>query len=275
LKKIRLEKVKNIKISINNAEFNCRVLGNGTKNIIAFHGFGQDSSAFLPLILVRPEYTVYAFDLPFHGNTTISDPSKCITPNDITDLIQKLDMLVDLDRFSLIGFSIGAKLLFPVLDQLSSRVDTVWLLAPDGIKLNNWYQIATSTYFMRGIFRSLLNKPNTVKRFANGLNRLWLIDNRTLKFALSSINSEVNRGRIADCWIYLRKLKVNDKVLAEKVNRNKIEIYFALGEKDTIISKGTISPLRKKIDHSKTIILDAGHQNLIGNFAEWFAKNSN
>ncbi len=273
LKNIHLEKDKNIKISLANAEFNCRVLGNGTKNIIAFHGFGQDGSAFLPLIFDQSDYKIYSFDLPFHGNTTISDPSVYLTSNDVISLIEKLVSIAGINRFSLLGFSMGAKLLFPVLYQFNSQIDQVWLLAPDGIKQNIWYQIATSTNIMRGIFRWLLQKKNGLNTIASGLERIKIIDKKTLKFALSSLNSHTNRERIVDSWIYLRKLKLNSKEIARKVNNVAIEIYFIIGDKDTIISKKAIKPLTKKINDPKTIVLDSEHHNLIGNFAAWKKKN--
>ena len=65
LKDITSNPEKIIKINITNGEYCCRVLGNGGKNVIAFHGFGQDGSAFLPVAIKNPSFTIYSFDLPF------------------------------------------------------------------------------------------------------------------------------------------------------------------------------------------------------------------
>ena len=96
-----------ININTDNAKFNCRVLGNGTKNAIAFHGFGQDGNAFLPVAIQNPGYTIYSFDLPFHGYTKIDNPSLCLSGKDVAELVQKLMVHTGIEKFSLLGFSMG------------------------------------------------------------------------------------------------------------------------------------------------------------------------
>ena len=90
MKDFHLRQKKDIKIIITNAEFNCKVLGNGAKNIIAFHGFGQDGNSFLPIVSKNPEYTIYSIDLPFHGETIIHNSSLCLRHLEVIELVQKL-----------------------------------------------------------------------------------------------------------------------------------------------------------------------------------------
>jgi hypothetical protein len=40
----------------------------------------------------------------------------------------------------MIGFSIGAKLVFPLIRGLAAQITEVTLIAPDGIKENIWYR---------------------------------------------------------------------------------------------------------------------------------------
>ena len=260
---------KRIKITITNAEFNCRVLGNGAKNVIAFHGFGQDGNSFFPLAIKHPEYTIYSVDLPFHGETIIQDPSHCLTNREVKELIQKLLDLFAIDRFSLLGFSIGAKLLFPVLERFYSQVDKVWLLAPDGIKLNFWYSVATGTHLMRYLFRNLLNNPQLLNRLGNGIQALHLIDKKTLSFSLKSINDKKKRKQVFYIWTYFRKLNLNPDRLSKVLNKSNILVLFILGEKDNIIPKSKIEPLFGKLNNSKIVTLSCGHYNLIEYFEDW------
>ena len=194
---------KDIKIIITNAEFNCKVLGHGVKNIIAFHGFGQDGNSFLPLVSKNPEYTIYSIELPFHGETIIHNPSISIAHWDVIELVEKLINLLSKEKFSLIGFSIGAKLLFPVIEKFYSRIENVWLLAPDGITPNFWYRMATGTHLMRQLFRFCLNYYQIIKRLGYGLQFMHLVDEGTLSFILKSTNSRENREQVYNIWIFL------------------------------------------------------------------------
>ncbi|HEY5824200.1 MAG TPA: hypothetical protein VIT44_07545, partial [Cyclobacteriaceae bacterium] len=45
--------------------------GSGPKSLLLFHGFGQDHRSFDDLtIVLAGEYTLYSFDLFFHGESS-------------------------------------------------------------------------------------------------------------------------------------------------------------------------------------------------------------
>ena len=273
-KNFHLKQQKDIKIAITNAEFNCKVLGDGAKSIIAFHGFGQDGNSFLPLASKNPEYTIYSIDLPFHGRTIIHDPSICIAHREVIELAGKLIELFSLEKFSLIGFSIGGKLIFPVIEKFSSQIENVWLLAPDGIKPLFWYRVATETYLTRQIFRVLLKNYEIIKRLGYGLRSMHLIDKGTLSFILKATNSREKRDRVCYIWISLRKLELNLDKVSEMLNESDISVFFVLGENDKIIPKSNIEPLVNRTKNSKTITLSCAHQNIIECFADWSSGKS-
>lgn len=262
LKITHLEKSKNIKISINNAEFYCRVLGNGQKKIIAFHGFRQDGNAFSLFAANNPDYTFYCFDLPFHGNTKISDHNTCLTDGDIVSMVSKLADKTGINHFSLIGFSIGAKLIYPIVRQLSEKTDAVYLIAPDGIKLNFWYRTATSTSLMRRIFQFLLQKPDRLRKIIILLHTLHITDKKTMKFVLNSVNSKAAGERVFKTWIYLRNLKPDINKLTKQIERDKVKVIFFIGAFDKLIPKDDILRLSTRLSDTKTIIEECGHQSL-------------
>jgi pimeloyl-ACP methyl ester carboxylesterase len=269
-----LQHQKDFKILITNAEFNCKVLGNGPINIIAFHGFGQNANAYLPCAIQNPEYTIFSFDLPYHGDTIIQKSSYCLSPYDVTELIQKLLNTRAIERFSLMAFSIGSKLLFPILEKYPARIEKVWLLAPDGIKLNSWYRAATGSQLMRNIFKRALKKYRLLKGLGNILKSMHIVDESTLLFAMKSINTEKKREQVYAVWTYLRELKLNIEEVSNKLNQSNIPIYFIMGERDKIIKPSKVEPLLQKLQNSKTISLSCGHQRLIEYFADWNSKNS-
>jgi pimeloyl-ACP methyl ester carboxylesterase len=263
-----LEKSKNIKIKLKNAEFNCRVLGNGHKKIIAFHGVRQDGNAFSLFAVNNPVYTFYCFDLPFHGGTKISDHTKCLSDRDIISLVSKLSDMTGMNLFSLIGFSIGAKLIYPIVSHFSEKTEAVWLIAPDGIKLNPWYRTATSSSLMRSIFQYLLQKPDRLNQLVHFLHRMHITDKKTMKFVLNSVNSKTSGERIYKTWIYLRNLKPDINKLTEQIERDNVKVIFFMGAFDKLIPKDYILPLSTRISDTKTIIKACGHTNLFRQVAQ-------
>ncbi len=262
-----------LKITLNNGEYNCRVLGNGIKNIIAFHGFGQDGNAFLPFIKRNPGFTIYAIDLPFHGNTRIQEVSVCLSPHEIGELIQKLIEQTFIERFSLLGFSIGSRLVFPILKELHGQIEGIWLLAPDGIRINFWYRLATGTGIMRYIFRKTLRDSEGLEKMGKWLQALGILDHRTMLFAIKSIETKEKREQVYETWNYLRRLRIASDEISSLVNNHDIPIWFVLGNHDKIITKSGIEPLYSKVLNSKIIELECGHQNLIEHFAGWYESN--
>ena len=95
-------------IDLGDIALNYRVLGNGHRKLIAFHGFGQNCNAFLPLSDKDLGFTIYSIDLPFHGNTRLNKNLDYLNKDVIVALIDRLIHLESLLTFSLIGFSIGA-----------------------------------------------------------------------------------------------------------------------------------------------------------------------
>jgi len=273
LKDIHSNPDKIIKISITNAEYSCRVLGNGEKNVIAFHGFGQVGNAFLPVSNKNPYFTIYSFDLPFHGRTIVYDPSRCFPPSESIELIQKLIDLKKIDQFSLLGFSIGSKLIYPVLDRFHANIENVWLLAPDGIKINFWYQIAIGSRLTRFFFQRLLNNYQLLKRIGKGMLSINIIDRETLSFSLKSINTPEKRVQVFQIWTYIRRIELISEKAIINLNQSKVNFYFVMGKRDKIIPRSKIELFAKKISNSKIIILACGHQGIIKLFADWSCRN--
>lgn len=250
------------------------VIGNGKKKFIAFHGFGQDGNAFSPLVSNNSDVTIYSFDLPYHGKTIIHDPINTISNEEIQDVVQQLMKRTSIDKFSLLGFSIGVKLLFPVLSKFYTNINEVWLLAPDGIKKNFWYSVATESRPMRFLFRQILNYPTVMNRAGHLLQSIGIVDQQTLLIAVKSIATQKKRDQVYHTWTYLRKLEFSLNELVKILNAEKIPVYFVIGKTDKVIDKSSITSFHQKLINSTVIELSSGHQNLVIKFGDWYSKHS-
>ena len=259
---------KSLKISINNGDFACRVYGNGNKKIIAFHGFGQSSASFSSLIKNQPEYTVYSFDLPFHGETILSGTTQSLSNEDVTDLIAQLIGRNSIEKFTLVSFSIGARLASPVIESYHQKIDTIWLLAPDGIPDNIWYRIATANKLTRSFFYLLMKNPKPIVQLTNACASLRLIHENIAKLVSRSMDSKEKSLQVYHTWISLRKLSMSQRILLSLGSK----LNFVLGEQDKIIKQSSVEALKQKIKDTRLHVLPCGHRGMIKNFANWLIE---
>ena len=109
------------------------LLGSGPRILLAFHGIGQDgASCFAPsLQSLGSHYTIYAFDLPFHGANGDA-PFEVITKTDWKECIQSFLSQNNVTRFDITGFSIGGRFALATLQAFPQNIDNAFLIAPDG-----------------------------------------------------------------------------------------------------------------------------------------------
>ena len=256
-----------LKIKLHNGEFNYITLGNGPATMIAFHGFGQDGMAFSPLAEALPGYTLYSVELPFHGKTSIFDPSSPMTPPDIAALVTELQKSMDFGAFSVAGFSIGARMVSPVVQLFAGQVEKVFLIAPDGITESKMYFFATCNKLTRALFRTALRMPRLMAAIVRATKMTGLIDRKTAKLVRNSLRSREKSMQIYYTWTYLRKLRIATDDLAALVNDNRIRVFFVVAKYDKVIKPRYIRPLADKITNKEIITLPCGHYELIEAFA--------
>lgn len=235
--------------------------------MIAFHGFGQDGSAFEPLAEAFPEFTFCSIDLPFHGKTVILNPDNPLTATEIVELISGLKKAMGFERFSITGFSLGARIACSVLHHFASEIDTALLIAPDGITESFWYWLATHDKPSRKVFYYVLNNPWILSGIINAGKKTGLIDKKTAKLVSTSLKTHEKSMQIYYSWTYFRKLKSDCNTLAYKLNRHGIGIKFIMARYDRVIPLKFIKPLTEKLDNPEVLILQCGHYDLINQFA--------
>lgn len=257
--------------SNNNGKLHCRVLGKGEKKVVAFHGFGQDGNVFKSLDRNQSKYTIYSFDLPFHGNTEIHDAAKCLSEDHVIAAIDELIQSENIQSFSLISFSMGAKLSFPVIQRFKQQIDCAWFLAPDGISNNFWYVAATKYRLMRRVFRVTMKKPQFLIKVGKTFMALNLMDKKTWLFVERILDSEVQRKRVYNTWVNLKCLGAISSKAKETFDGLK-KVVFVVGEKDKVINSRIIQRTQQSIEQATLLLLPCGHHKLINCFSDWIKK---
>ena len=137
-------------LSYKNSTLSYRKSGHGNKALLLFHGFGQHHQAFAALSdKLAPYFTLYAFDLFFHGNSQWNEGEQPLEKVMWKDILTKFLDEHNIGKFSVLGFSLGGKFALVSLELFPAQVEQIILLAPDGVKTSFWYSLATYPLLLR------------------------------------------------------------------------------------------------------------------------------
>lgn len=247
--------------------------GDGPENLLLFHGFGQDRSVFNPLInQVGSRYTCYSFDLFFHGEDSIAQPSAPILPEEWDALLSAFLDQENIQRFSLAGFSIGARLVISAITRFAPRLNTVYLIAPEGISINIWYRLATSTTPGRYLFSKFVRRPKYFFKAATTAENVGLLPRKVAQFAKKLMESAPKRNRVYATWLAMSKLKTDRDTLLTALNMHSVRVVVFLGKRDRIIPiKPVLNFIRRLEKKAEVYMIDSAHITMVRTVSHSFA----
>jgi pimeloyl-ACP methyl ester carboxylesterase len=242
-----------------------RVYGTGSRPLLAFHGFGRTGEDFR--IFERElgqKFTIYSFDLPYHGggkvDAAIVNPA--FSKNDLKELIEKFCAEKNINRFSVMGYSLGGKIALSALEVFKGRIENIYLLAPDGLKVNPFYFMGTRTWIGRWLFRSIIKNPQPLLALGNFLEKAKLINPRLNYFVRYHMDTEPKRQKVYDVWILFRKLVPDLKEITSTINENNITLRMFFGKYDNVILPELANKILPKLKNKKDVlhVLECGHR---------------
>lgn len=238
--------------------------------MFCFHGFGESAEHFHFLEShLSAHFTLVAIDLPFHGNSRWNST----IPLDPLSLISLLEQIkqkhqFNQKRYELLGYSMGGRISLSLAEIASEKILKVFLLAPDGFKMNFWYWLATQTYLGNKIFSATIHYPAPFLRIVRGLNRFGLLNQSIHKYVQAHLHDQERRKQLYLRWTCLRKFRPNLSRLRNRLLDRKIELVQLYGLHDRIIlpNRGqqfsdSIHPL------GKLEIINSGHRLLEEKYA--------
>lgn len=247
--------------------------GHGPKNVICFHGYGEDASIFSWLgNAAGEEFRFVVIDLPFHGQTEWQrdEPFTSETLSAIVlQLLEKENHPTTDQEFILMGYSLGGRMALQVYQSLFMKIDRMVLLAPDGLKVNGWYWLATQTWPGNRLFRFTMHHPGWFFGLLKCLQKLHLVNASIFKFVKKSIGDASQRHLLYIRWTAFRKIKPQLAIIQEKIKQRQTPVRLVYGKHDRIILSSVGEKFKKGIDKECNItILDAGHHLLQEKFTK-------
>lgn len=247
-------------------------LGSGSKKMLCFHGYGQGKEYFEPLIQALPEYSLYSFDLFFHGQSVWDEGDTPLTKEVWQEFFLVFLEKEGVEKFSVCGFSMGAKFALACVEAFPQKVEKITLMAPDGIKPPFLYSMVTNIGLFRRIFKIQIDHPSVFFALAEVMEKLGFMDKSVVRFAKKQMMDPENRSRVYHTWVVFRKLKFNLKALAKIMNIEGIELDIYLGSHDKMITRKSMLQLVRHTDHYRLHMINSAHSSLIFNTAK-FIRN--
>lgn len=246
-------------LSYRNSQISYHKYGNGPDILLCFHGYGEQASAFnfLPKHIGN-QYTVYAISLPFHGHTQWKE-GLLFTG---ADLLAIVDSLLGKDQsFTILGFSLGGRVALSLYQLIPARIQKMVLLAPDGLKVNGWYWLATQTRPGNQFFNFTMRHPGWFLWILHAMKKMRMINTSIYKFVDHYIGSKQIREELYTRWTTFRRLKPDLKKIRQLVLAHQTPFRLVYGRHDRIILSSTGEKFRKGIaSFCHLEIIASGHQ---------------
>lgn len=242
----------------------------GPNTLLAFHGFGQTQQYYSSLAAsLQKDYTVYSFDLFYHGRSHWPDSDHPLTKTFWKEMLDTFLKEQHIDRFSLVGFSLGGKFVLTTLESFPERTTEIMFIAPDGIRTSFWYSFATYPGWARRYFRKVVEEPESLFRLMNLFRRLQIVDAGILRFAEYQMGARHQRERVYNIWVMSRHLSFKMSEIARLINRHGIKVKMFLGRYDKLMTQRNMQNLLRHLKQYDLEVLERGHSMLIDDVARY------
>ncbi len=213
----------------------CRHWEGGSTLLIALHGFGESSNVFDRLDpSISKNKSLIAFDLPFHGKTEWNKP-EC-SKEDIKQIIQVLLDEAQKSTCILLGFSLGGRIALSICPEMKEKVESLILLAPDGIHTKGlaWPE-AIPLFFRRMIRRWILSSERSIGAIKWISSRHWFpVVSR--RFANRHLSNSEKLGATLSWWTSLAAFPVSPSIIREMASTDPVPVQIWVGTRDSLIS---------------------------------------
>jgi pimeloyl-ACP methyl ester carboxylesterase len=151
-----------------------------------------------------------------------------------------------------------------------SRIQSILLIAPDGLKINWLYRFASGTALGRAIYRNIIDHPDWFFRLVNFLNKTGILNDKLHRFVHLHLDTREKRMLVHDAWLIYQKMFPDLTNTAQIIDREKIPVNLLFGEFDTVIRpKLAYRLLRKTGPTVRLFLIAAGHRLITKNTVEF------
>jgi pimeloyl-ACP methyl ester carboxylesterase len=220
-------------------EIHFYVRGNTKQYLICFYGYGQNATVFDELAAyLKDTHTLLIVDLPFHGANMHNKGFEWTAAhtNALTTYFKKQ---FNIESYSLLAYSIGARIALSIFEQDFTAIEKIYLLAPDGVFNSRFFKFITRNRLGKGLMYSFIHFPHIVFGIINLLAFTHILDAASKRLYMSTTHSQLKRRRLANFWNCVHQLNLSKELksylLQFPTAQEKILLFY--GIHDPIINK--------------------------------------
>ncbi|MDB5127531.1 alpha/beta hydrolase [Mucilaginibacter sp.] len=239
--------------------------GSGSKPLLAFHGYGMTGRQFHVLEnSILQEYHVYGFDHFFHGESKLSN----WTEQQIIEGMPKTMIKAHLEewfklhgkqRFSVMGYSIGANIALLLIEEYADLIDEIILMAPDGLSVYKGFHFLTYQPVGRYMFKTVTKSKWLAPALLRNLKKVRFIDDGLYQIAYNEIDTEQKRQDVYYTLNLIRLLKPDTNKVAELINRHHIKCRLIFGKHDNLFPMKAALPFINSVPNAEVHEVNMGH----------------
>jgi pimeloyl-ACP methyl ester carboxylesterase len=247
--------------------------GNGPKSMLCFHGYGMHGKQFKILeSSLGAKYTFYGFDLFFHKETKLKDQSlpaikKGISKKDLAVLFADFCRFEGIERFSVIGYSMGTHYATVVVEELATMVDEYIVASPSCLNPGRLITFFSKNKTGNKILEKLTLNKSALTGMLKLFRQLRFINKEDYKILYGEIGTAELRFNFYACFTYLRFLETDEPCLLNALEEQKIKSIFIFGKRDRSFPPAIGDTFIAKLKQAEIIILDEGHEMIKRSFA--------
>ena len=176
---------------------------------------------------------------------------------DLAAVINGLLKQESVERFSLLGYSMGGKIALQLVPHLAKRLDELFLLAGSGIRHREWvYQLPVGLVKRLGGF---VDNPKTVIRLVKWLHGRGRLAPSIYDMYRLFLENERRRKKLFFTWLALLNFRTSLAKIVFLLNKYRVKVHFLYGVRDAAIPIADASFLCKQLNHTTFQALDADH----------------
>ena len=246
-------------LQFRHSRFHYLTFGHGSKTLLAFHGFSESAESYLALEpALGEEFTIYAIDFPYHGTTEWKE-NRFFERQDLVDFLKIFLRKHNITSFSFFGFSMGGRMILSVLEEFASQVEIIFLVAPDGIRTHQLFNLAVYPGWGRWLFRQVMRQPGLFFFFVKLMYKNKRISKFLYEFTLNHMNTVEKRVRIFNTWMSIKNFKVDEGRVRDIANQHSFPIHLIFGKYDEVIRPKVGEEFIKGFDNATLTIVPKGH----------------
>lgn len=232
----------------------CRCWQGAPSVLLALHGFGRSSEAFeTAALLLSERYTIYAPDLPFHGDTRwmASDYGRRHLQAIAVAVLRHSGAA----SISVMGHSLGGRLALSLALGADMAIERVFLLAPDGLGGAPSRWVDWIPHRLRVAIASVVLSWDRLPVWAGRLRQRGYLSHAAYRLLLNYWQHEHQRAVLLATWLSLPLFPIQMRQL----HWRQIRVHLILGQRDQVIDNQGVLRFFAGYTHIQINWADAGH----------------